>query len=217
MYHGEDDWYWKLEDGGDFTVKSIYKKLEGVASQNEVTGEEEKQVFSQLWKSPAPSKVVAFAWKVLLNRIPTKLNLVRRNAIPPNASLNCVLCHLVEESSNHLFLHCSVSWMIWLHLQRWLDMSFITPANLFAHWMCWNGVVSRKKELKRGLRLIWHTTIWMIWNARKNVIFNEEAFRVDEIVEEIKMVSWRWSLARLKTTTCLYYEWHWNPMSCLCR
>lgn len=93
-------------------------------------------------------------------------------------------------------------------------MSFITPSNIFAHWMCWNGAILHRKAIKRGLRLIWHTTIWVIWN---NVIFNNGGFRVDEIVEEIKMLSWRWSLARLKMPVCLYYEWRWNPISCLCR
>lgn len=45
--------------------------------------EEEKRVFKGLWESPTPSKVVAFARKVLLNRIPTKANLALRNVINP--------------------------------------------------------------------------------------------------------------------------------------
>lgn len=182
-----------------------------------MTGEEEKRVFTQLWKNPAPLKVVALSWKVLLNRIPTRLNLVRRNVIPTNASVLCVCCNLVKESANHLFLHCFETWKIWLYLQRWLEMSFITPPNLSCHWMCWNGVSSHRNELNRGLPLIWHTTIWVIWKARNNIIFNDGVFRVDEIVEEIIMLSWRWCLARLKIPACLFYEWWWNPISCLCR
>jgi hypothetical protein len=37
------------------------------------------------------------------------------------------------------------------------------------------------------------------------------------LVEEIKVVSWTWSLARLKLNTCLYYEWVWDPGECLLR
>ncbi|CAJ2667421.1 unnamed protein product [Trifolium pratense] len=35
-------------------------------------------VFSNIWKSDAPSKVVAFSWQLMLNRIPTKANLTLR-------------------------------------------------------------------------------------------------------------------------------------------
>lgn len=31
-----------------------------------------------------------------------------------------------------------------------------------------------------------------------DVIFNNGVFKVDETVEDIKLLSWRWSLARLK-------------------
>lgn len=75
---GIDRWAWRLEEGGVFFVKSAYKKLVSMESQTVTMGEEEKKVFGQVWKSLAPSKVVAFSWKVLLNRIPMCLNLSRR-------------------------------------------------------------------------------------------------------------------------------------------
>lgn len=30
-----------------------------------------------------------------------------------------------------------------------------------------------------------------------------------------KVLSWQWSLSRLKIATCLFYEWCWNPRFCL--
>jgi hypothetical protein len=104
---GVDKWVWRLEDGGSFTVKSAYNKLISLESHFEVMGEEEGRVFGQIWESPAPSKVVAFSWKVILNRIPTRINLARRNVLPENGSLNCVLCDLVGESESHLFFALS--------------------------------------------------------------------------------------------------------------
>jgi len=75
--------------------------------------DEEKKVFSHVWESPAPSKVVAFSWKFLLNRIPTRVNLELRNALPPEVSSLCVLCGDEAETVNHLFLHCSISSRVW--------------------------------------------------------------------------------------------------------
>lgn len=83
--------------------------------------EEEKLVFSQVWKSPAPLKVVAFSWKLLLDRLPTKVNLHVRNVLPLEASMVCVLCDNGVETSNHLFLHCSVASRVWREVMNWLE------------------------------------------------------------------------------------------------
>ena len=65
----EDVWRWRLEDLGVVTVKSAYNRLEGLVLSEDRWREDENWVFKHLWKVPAPNKVVAFAWKVLLNRI----------------------------------------------------------------------------------------------------------------------------------------------------
>jgi len=38
----------------------------------------EERMFGDLWKSPTPSKVIVFSWMALLDRIPTRSNLVVR-------------------------------------------------------------------------------------------------------------------------------------------
>ena len=38
------------------------------------------------------------------------------------------------------------------------------------------------------------------------MIFRNEAKQVDDIVSEIVVNSWCWSMSRLKMQTCLYYE-----------
>jgi len=49
-------------------------------------------VFGSVWKSPAPSKMVGFFWQLLLDRIPTKINLARRKILPLDESERCVFC-----------------------------------------------------------------------------------------------------------------------------
>jgi len=153
---------------------------------------------------------------MLLNRIPTRENLRRRNALPPDASLGCVLCDTEVESINHLFLHCPIAMRVWLELLRWVGNMFTMPHNLFSHWACWNEG-SPSKKIVKGLRLIWHSTIWCIWKARNDKIFNAKEVEVLALVEEVKVLSWRWCLTRIKIPTCLFYEWCWDPMWCLAR
>ncbi|RHN43032.1 putative reverse transcriptase zinc-binding domain-containing protein [Medicago truncatula] len=164
-------------------------------------GVEEKRVFNKLWKSLALSKVVAFAWKALLNRVLTKDNLTLRNVLHPEESTVCVMCDTREESSIHLFLHCKVASEVW----SWVDYHFLIPPNLFIHWECWSGRRGKKNMLK-GLWLIWHTTIWVLWKARNDKIFKGINHVTDELVEEIKVLSRRWMLERMNILVCLYYE-----------
>jgi len=65
--------------------------------------------------------------------------------------------------------------------------------------------------------MIWHAVVWSLWRARNDRIFNNLTHDVEEVVEEVKVLSWRWGLSRLHTTACLYYEWQWDPKVCLLR
>lgn len=79
-------------------MKSMYKKLEGILVLEKRWGEEEKNFFGHVWKSPVPSKVMTISWKLFLDRIPTRSNLIRRNAIPSTVSPLCVLCDSMEKN-----------------------------------------------------------------------------------------------------------------------
>jgi hypothetical protein len=78
---------------------------------------------------------VAFSWKVLQDRIPTKINLARRNVLQPGANLNRALCNDGEDSSSHIFLHCDVVFKVWDMFVRWLNIYFIISHNFFVHYV----------------------------------------------------------------------------------
>jgi hypothetical protein len=54
-----DVWLWKLDPGNGFSVKSAYEALVEVG-QSSCHSEYELKMFSSIWESPAPSKVIAF-------------------------------------------------------------------------------------------------------------------------------------------------------------
>jgi len=149
---------------------------------------------------------MTFSWKLLLDRIPTRINIARRNIFPPDTSITRVLRDWDVRSSYHLFLYCDVARGVCHSLMCWLEFSFITSLNLFVHLKCWSNVVSNEK-LCKGFWIIWKVSIWEIWNARNWRVINNEVKEREETVEEVKLLSLRWYLTRLRVPICLYCEW----------
>jgi len=145
-----------------------------------------------------------------------------------------ILCYCIMFSSYYVFFFCNllVLAIMWAclnmdafgylyqccssrqrftRLTTWLDLNFVMPPNLFIHWECWNGGHSHKK-IRKGLRMI-----WVIWKARNGRIFNDDIAMWDELVEEVKVLPWRWVLGRFNVPACLFYEWCRCPRDCLMR
>jgi hypothetical protein len=106
--------------------------------------------------------------------------------------------------------------LVWLEIFKWIGVSFTIPPTIASLFDLVKGAAWNLK-IRKGFVLIWHATLWSIWKARNNAIFASGIFNPRLIVEEIKMVSWKWSLARLKLAPCLFYEWSWDPGDCLLR
>jgi hypothetical protein len=213
---GPDTWWWKGDPDGVFSVKTAYSILFSLVSGEVDQVERVNPVFARIWKSPAPSKLIAFSWQVLHNRIPTKDNLMRRGIYRGDSLGNCVACVGSLESASHLFLHCDFAYSIWLDIFRWLDVIVIMPGSLSSLFEYFIGL-ARSKKARKGFMLIWHTTLWQIWRSRNDVIFNNSLLNVAECVEGIKVLSWKWSAHKLKISPCLYYEWVWDPGDCFHR
>jgi hypothetical protein len=211
-----DKWWWMQDDGGIFSVSFSYRVLEGIVLLEDGLNTLEERVFGDLWKSPAPSKVIAFSWMAFLDRIPTRSNLELHRVLTQEDPRNCVMCGHREETTTHLFLHCDLTCLLWRLVFDWLGVNFITPQNLYMHLSCWSDEVN-SRWLKKALWLIWHATIWTMWKERNARIFKNQFKNVDELVDEVKTLSWVWALDRLRIVSCLFYEWCWNPRDCLLR
>jgi hypothetical protein len=73
VFNEEDDyWCWLPEEDGAFSVKSSYLRLlEDLGSVDEIE-DGLIDIFEHIWDSPAPSKIIAFSWQLLYERIPTR-------------------------------------------------------------------------------------------------------------------------------------------------
>lgn len=73
--------------------------------------------------------MLAFSWKLLLGRLPTRDALARRG-VPLNGACGSLhpLCSEVEECIHHLFLNCSFSYAEWVKVYEWVRVSLVLPS-----------------------------------------------------------------------------------------
>jgi hypothetical protein len=126
----------------------------------------------------------------------------------------CVNCMMGPETALHLFLHCNYAAKVWYDVTRWLGFTIILPNNIVSSLAILMNCAKNKRE-KVGLCLIWNTFVWVVWNARNNHIFNNVTVICDELVEEVKIMSWKWYISRVAKGRFLLYEWTWNPLDCM--
>nr|GEX02625.1 RNA-directed DNA polymerase, eukaryota [Tanacetum cinerariifolium] len=95
----EDKISWDFNDEGVFLVKDVRSLLDETFLP--------KTDVPTRWIKSIPIKVNVFAWKLILDRLPTRSNLALRNINV--SSLLCPICNLVPEDSSHLFFGCSMA------------------------------------------------------------------------------------------------------------
>ena len=67
-----------------------------------------KRVMPDIWKLKIPSKSLVFAWRLIRDRLPTRMNLRRRQVVINE--VQCPFCGDVEEEAAHLFFSCKRSY-----------------------------------------------------------------------------------------------------------
>ncbi|GKV07527.1 hypothetical protein SLEP1_g19287 [Rubroshorea leprosula] len=81
----KDTWRWRPDNEGKYTTRLAYEQL---AKKEESTLME----YRNIWSAQVPSKVSAFSWQMLLDKIPTKVNLAKRGIMDVNQGIKCFWC-----------------------------------------------------------------------------------------------------------------------------
>lgn len=103
----EDNWYWRHEKMGTYSVKSAYAVL-----QNAKRGiqEDNSGFWRKLWNLKIPPKVKNFLWRAVNNCLPTK-DMLRAKQVRVNNV--CPVCNSAAESILHTLVLCPFAESCW--------------------------------------------------------------------------------------------------------
>ncbi|GJV80075.1 RNA-directed DNA polymerase, eukaryota [Tanacetum coccineum] len=176
-----DRWFWSLESSGDFSVKSTRICIDdNILPKNDVPTR---------WVKIIPIKVNIHAWKVFLDKIPTRLNLSLRGMDIP--SILCPLCNSAAESTSHIFFSCPLARQVWNKFLRWWEMDSIS-FDRYEDWLSWLNNTRFPKQLKTFLEGICYIMWWLIWRFRNQVLFGSKQPRRDLLFDDIVQLSYLW-------------------------
>lgn len=167
-------------------------------------------VFKSLWYVPSPSNVLAFTWKMFHDRIQTRDNLRKRQAIPSQSDLRCPFCVSQEETSSHLLFSCPLSWNVWMACYKWFGFSTVLPKDGKEHFLQ-HIYPWRSNSQKQCAWMVWTAIIWALWNLRNGSIFRNDQLDIDKVLDGIQFRSWSWLRGRKKDFHCSLYEWQVQP------
>ncbi|GJZ21315.1 RNA-directed DNA polymerase, eukaryota, reverse transcriptase zinc-binding domain protein [Tanacetum coccineum] len=80
------------------------------------------------WNRSIPIKVNIFLWRLLLNKLPSRVNLDRSGI-----DVHSILC---VETVNHIFFTCEVASDLWALLAKWWELDILFCANM-TDWISW--------------------------------------------------------------------------------
>lgn len=184
----EDKWLWKFAKDGNYSVRDGYNQV----MREKVSGSGLLKVWSKLvWNRWAPTKINCFMWRLVLDRLPTRPNLMKRNILCQEEAVSCVLCEDgVEESVEHLFFQCKFASYIWKLVEHWMGIELIFSDSAVGSLDMFAKLVPGK--WREVWMIIWHGVCWYIWKARNARIFVGNTCSHFETFEILKFNIWSW-------------------------
>jgi len=128
------------------------------------------RMYNFFWRIKALPSAHVTTWRVIENKITTKVNLERRG-VQVESNL-CCLCRVSGESTSHLFFDCRVAWLARNLCYAWLGVSLVNPFSLESHFEQFSNLIFGN---------VWITLVSEIWMHRNNCLFNRGVVDYSEV------------------------------------
>ncbi|GAU22739.1 hypothetical protein TSUD_138630 [Trifolium subterraneum] len=155
---------WQPDPGIGYTVRDTYQLL---TSQDTITLDAAEDL---IWHSQVPLKVSVLVWRLLQDRLPTKSNLVARGILSLEAH-HCVSGCGTVESTQHLFLSCSMFGSLWSLVSSWIGSSLVEAQTLSDHFVQFTSSAGGSRARRSFMQLVLLACVWVVWSERNHRLF----------------------------------------------
>ena len=200
----DDTWVWRDGAFPEFSVKSAYGVLKG-HSEGELSN-----LYKFFWSIKALPAAQVLTWRVLENKIATKVNLARRKVMT-DVLVYC-FCRLKEESTSHLLFDCRIAWLVWVQCFAWLGVSSVVPIDPISHF---THICNAINPFISVLGSVWISMVRDIWCHRNKVIFKGGVVDHSEIFTLAQLKAWSWVTSKIPSACFSFSDWCLAPLSCL--
>lgn len=181
-----DNWYWRCEKMGLYSVKSAYLLLQD--SGRSIPGDNNSGFWRKLWNLKIPSKVKNFLWRAARNCLPTK-DLLRSRRVPVNNV--CPSCNEAPESVLHSLVTCPFAQSCW----HKAALPMITGEfNSFTGWLQL-VFINRNTAAVNVMVMV----CWVLWKNRNDLVWNQKCLEVSDVLATAISVLNQWRFVQDKT------------------
>lgn len=174
--HRRDGWLWRGDPSGHYTAQSAYKLLREASAEGI-----HDTAYHELWKLKVPLKYAIFGWRLIRDRLPTKINLHRRQVAVSDTS--CPLCRNEVEDAGHLFFHCRKVTPLWWESMSWVSQFHVFPKDPKMHFLQ-HALTTTSGSRARRWKWWWIAVTWTIWKQRNKIIFSNEDFDSNKVMDD---------------------------------
>ncbi|XP_023762551.1 uncharacterized protein LOC111911013 [Lactuca sativa] len=129
-------------------------------------------------------------------------------------STTCCQCNLVEETSDHALIRCSFARKVMTWILKWCNITIVnfhTVNEVLDYASNWGNCPKKKKRLLG----ICYGTLWGIWKARNERLFNNQLMCALKVVNIIQSITFLWFRHRGDGGGLNWTKWNVLPFNSL--
>ncbi|TYG85797.1 hypothetical protein ES288_A13G084000v1 [Gossypium darwinii] len=170
----EDRLLWKHDNKGVFSVIKLTELLLTVGKVDMCND------FDKIWKLKVPPRVRSFLWMISIDRLPTKVFLIRRGMKLNRLRDGCPWCYSDQETAVHLFFPCNFIVSFWRKILDWWEVKWrpfqgFSDFFIFCKNVAYTGVI-------KSLWMISVSACWSVWLARNELVFDKKWSKMSNLV-----------------------------------
>lgn len=132
-----------------------------------------------VWTYGGIPKHSFFTWLLVLNRCPTRDRILGWGLQTDPA---CLLCNFSQESRDHLFFNCNLSWTVWSSIALRCQLQ---PLRSWSATVTQMQAIQGPKDKRRLSLLAWQCSMYFLWGERNNRLHRNTFRSADSLLRLI--------------------------------